>query len=1134
MAEETLIYELMLRANQPAKTIQDLIDRNKELVKGLKNIEDRSSESFKKVATVVKNSQAEITKFNQELRNSAPLATRISQGITSAFGKMGAAIVAAFAVQKVYSFFSAAYAGYEEQAKQERLLSYALDNRAIKTQRLLLYADKLRESTGVKDDVLVQMEAYLAKQGRTEAQIKKTMLAAINFSRVTEQDEMTTLKQLDGTFSGITGRMAKYEATIATTTLAERAHGKVIDIIAEKYAGVAEEMATTQEKLAASWDAAKEGIGKVISPVINEVLNAFNTLVSESSSRTEKLSTVMEEERLKVNNLAFSLKDSNTTQEKRKEIYDELVEIAPEVVAGMKDENDLTIDLTANLIKYNDQQIKKIAFQKLYEQSEEATAAAGEHSTVVYEKQYDVLNKLEAAATSHGVSLKELRASYEKTGDAATYISSAYKLVTKDMSTLSMDYMTLQNLMENYNKMLSGGVELNDAAAESLKRYNAIVKMAGYDISQVTDLTGDAKDMLYDYANMTEEALQTIVDAYDDYSEEGETTSKATAKQYAQEAQKELTRREKEKTKYEKLFAASLKLAKDTADKLVEVEKQKYTSLETLASQSGTEVSYEVQAKHEEELYNLKLESLQAQYAVYVQYGKENTIEATKILTEEFELEKTYYEKIETLKKTELTAQITDAQTRLSVLKKSKEVELQEIDLTFAKERQKYLDAGLTENEINEASLKKKLEITQKYDTALLDEANKTTELLLEGQYYLQRSSVTGNTTKDKQALLALERKFEMDKLLLKKAAAQSEYELLQKQLKESEAQGIVTTAADKALLQEKVTAYQEAESGIQDMIRETGDVQMAVTKETLEGISKVSTAIYSGLSDFASAVGESMTQSIDGQVAAIDKALEKSKSASDTLSEQLKVAHTRDVRMIMEKQEVQSQAEADLEAQKDAIEAKQHKREKDAALAKAVIDTALAILNIWASSSEYGLAGPAIAAVLTGIAVATMGAQIAAITNTVYEEGGQVKENSTMSSMFPSFTGGMIYGASHKKGGVKFKIGNQVHEAQGDEYIVNQKATKMFFPIIDYLNSLGRSSTKSSTFESGGITPTYSSGLMRTMFSNPSYTSELSGKLDQLIEATNQKQAIEFSILDLHREESKLDMITTEKKSLK
>ena len=62
---------------------------------------------------------------------------------------------------------------------------------------------------------------------------------------------------------------------------------------------------------------------------------------------------------------------------------------------------------------------------------------------------------------------------------------------------------------------------------------------------------------------------------------------------------------------------------------------------------------------------------------------------------------------------------------------------------------------------------------------------------------------------------------------------------------------------------------------------------------------------------------------------------------------------------------------------------------------------------------------------------------------------------------------GGMFQGNSHANGGVKFRVGGRIHEAEGGEAIINKRSTSMFRPMLSAINSYNGNGVK---FADGGL----------------------------------------------------------------
>jgi hypothetical protein len=86
----------------------------------------------------------------------------------------------------------------------------------------------------------------------------------------------------------------------------------------------------------------------------------------------------LKEEQLNVNKLAIELTNANTTLTRRNEIYEELQDIAPEVIENIDFENVSIITLRGNLEKYNQTLIKKLALSETEVLKSEANIEASQ------------------------------------------------------------------------------------------------------------------------------------------------------------------------------------------------------------------------------------------------------------------------------------------------------------------------------------------------------------------------------------------------------------------------------------------------------------------------------------------------------------------------------------------------------------------------------------------------------------------------------------------------------------------------------------------------------------------------------------------------------------------------------------
>lgn len=198
---------------------------------------------------------------------------RVSAGLGRQFRALGAAIIAAFSIRAISSFIKTSIAAYDKQVQAERRLFFALEGRQDMYNRLTRQASNLQKVTTFGDEQIIGVQAFLAVQGRTEDQINRTIQAAIGLSTVMGVDIQTAAVQLSGTFEGVTGRLSRLDGRIKDLSQEQLKNGAAVDILAEKYKGLAEE-------------AAKAGLGqtKQIKNIIVDIKEAFGGAIMRNIS----------------------------------------------------------------------------------------------------------------------------------------------------------------------------------------------------------------------------------------------------------------------------------------------------------------------------------------------------------------------------------------------------------------------------------------------------------------------------------------------------------------------------------------------------------------------------------------------------------------------------------------------------------------------------------------------------------------------------------------------------------------------------------------------------------------------------------------------------------------------------------
>ena len=172
-------------------------------------------------------------------------------------------------------------------------------------------------------------------------------------------------------------------------------------------------------------------------------------------------------------------------------------------------------------------------------------------------------------------------------------------------------------------------------------------------------------------------------------------------------------------------------------------------------------------------------------------------------------------------------------------------------------------------------------------------------------------------------------------------------------------------------------------------------------------------------------------------------------------------------------------------------IKKKQFQVDKANDIASAIINGALAMTKI---SAQTGVGTFVFSPIIAGL----IAAQIAAIASQKFVGafGGIVPGDT------PKFAnGGMVHGASHANGGVKFAVGGRVAELEGGEAVINKRSTAMFRGQLSEMNAAGGGVR----FATGGMIPGTANRLQSSSITNTSQ--QFSELANTIVSGINSKE---------------------------
>lgn len=212
---------------------------------------------------------------------SANFVTSVS-GIAKAFGFVTAGIKKAAAAIKDLNDTALV------QIKAEKQLETAAKNNpylnAQSVSQLKNFASELQNIGTIGDEQLLPLMAQLAAAGRTQAEIQEIMSAALDISASGVMSMESAVKNLNKTFSGLSGELGESVPQIKSLTKEQLRNGEAVKVIAEQYKGMAAETAKATgsgQQLSNAVGDLKEQLGMGWAKIIAPVQRLFTNLVNK-------------------------------------------------------------------------------------------------------------------------------------------------------------------------------------------------------------------------------------------------------------------------------------------------------------------------------------------------------------------------------------------------------------------------------------------------------------------------------------------------------------------------------------------------------------------------------------------------------------------------------------------------------------------------------------------------------------------------------------------------------------------------------------------------------------------------------------------------------------------------------------
>lgn len=274
------------------------------------NVNIKIGSDTKEAESGIKKVTGELNKLAKQINKSG--ARKLADSFNS-FQRAGSIVTGA--LKKVNAAINECADLYEKQAKAETQLETAAKNNPylndVSVKQLKDYASQLQSISTTGDEELLPFMAQLAAAGRTQAEIQEIMSAALDVSASGVMSMESAVKNLNKTYSGLSGELGENIPQIKTLTTEQLKHGDAVKIVAEQYKGMAKAtadktggwaqfkntMGDLKEAIGAGFSNAKNSAGNLLNSFLTTVVNGLSSANKEAEDFKKKIKAIGDAEK---------------------------------------------------------------------------------------------------------------------------------------------------------------------------------------------------------------------------------------------------------------------------------------------------------------------------------------------------------------------------------------------------------------------------------------------------------------------------------------------------------------------------------------------------------------------------------------------------------------------------------------------------------------------------------------------------------------------------------------------------------------------------------------------------------------------------------------------------------------------
>lgn len=347
-------------------------------------------------------------------------------------------------IKKAVSAVNELTDAYNSQKEAETQLETAARNNPYmngdSVARLREYAAEMQRVTNVSDEEILSQLARLAAQGRTEAEAMDIVSASLDVAASGAMSFESAVSNLSKTFSGLAGELGESVPQVRALTTEQLKNGEAVKVIAQQYAGMAENVAESTggtRKFSNAVKSMKEELGAMFSEATEPMKNFFGELIQNwaDAKRAKREYEEAQESEIREIESAYERARAGETDAKLEHVRNTIKNLQ-EQAEELKKQREESAKSMVNLATVNPDEIKGMSMEEAWDaQLKKYTSDINfgkEHLEAIAELEKEIAVQKEIAAAYQ----EQITAEQEKQAQAAEEAARAAAKAEADAAAL--------------------------------------------------------------------------------------------------------------------------------------------------------------------------------------------------------------------------------------------------------------------------------------------------------------------------------------------------------------------------------------------------------------------------------------------------------------------------------------------------------------------------------------------------------------------------------------------------------------------------------------------------------------------------------------------------------------------------